>query len=276
MPGATTSRSYGRRVPSASVTVRACGSTPVALCAQFDALGADLVIAELLVAQVAQAGDHEVAERAGGVGRVRFDQRHRQPRSRRLSARAQLAPAKPPPITTTRPRALRQRRSENASGGERAGQVSRRVRRRGACSHCFRRPARRTTRRSPRSRRRRSPWRSRSITVAGRCSAAEGPHRRHDLAAPADRPAAARALDRGACRVAARARGRARRRLGGAGSRRNAATQIAIPSRAETAPATLHAADNAELPPRCLRRHADRGSSAASCGCACRSRRRSR
>ena len=42
------------------------------------AFGGDLVIAELLRLDVAQAGDHFVAERAGGEGAVRLDQRHLQ------------------------------------------------------------------------------------------------------------------------------------------------------------------------------------------------------
>ena len=40
-----------------------------------DAFGGDLVIAELLRLDVAQARDHLVAERAGGENAVRLDQR---------------------------------------------------------------------------------------------------------------------------------------------------------------------------------------------------------
>ena len=39
-------------------------------------LGGDLVVAELLLLEVAQPGNDAVAERAGGECRVRFDQRH--------------------------------------------------------------------------------------------------------------------------------------------------------------------------------------------------------
>ncbi len=56
--------------------MRAVASTPVALvCAMRDAVAGDLAVAELLLLDVAQAGDHVVAERTGGVDRVRLDQR---------------------------------------------------------------------------------------------------------------------------------------------------------------------------------------------------------
>ena len=67
------------------------------------AIGGDPVIAELLRFDVAQARDHLVAERAGGEGPVRLDQRHLQFAVDLVaSARAQAAPPKPPPITTMR------------------------------------------------------------------------------------------------------------------------------------------------------------------------------
>ena len=51
------------------------------------------------------SGDHRVAERAGGVGWICLDQLTELCASSCRSARAQLAPPKPPPITTTRARA---------------------------------------------------------------------------------------------------------------------------------------------------------------------------
>ena len=41
-----------------------------------DAVGGDVLVGELLCAQLAQAGDHPVAERTGGERRVRLDQGH--------------------------------------------------------------------------------------------------------------------------------------------------------------------------------------------------------
>ena len=61
----------------------------VAACAHHgDAAGGDLVIAELLRLDLAQARDHVVAERAGGEGPVRLDQRDLQFRIDLLAARA--------------------------------------------------------------------------------------------------------------------------------------------------------------------------------------------
>ena len=53
-----------------------------------DAVAGDLAVAELLLLDVAQAGDDVVAERAGGEGRVRLDQRHVEPFVERFATRA--------------------------------------------------------------------------------------------------------------------------------------------------------------------------------------------
>ena len=75
-------RRRGRRV-------RACGSIFVAgLRDDRHAFGGDAVIGELLRLQFAQAGDHLVAERAGGEDAVRLDQRHLQSRDRAAATRA--------------------------------------------------------------------------------------------------------------------------------------------------------------------------------------------
>ena len=77
MPGASTSRSYGRRAPSASVTDRAGGvDGGRGRAGDDDAVGGDALVRELLRGQLAQAADHRVAERARGERRVRLDQRH--------------------------------------------------------------------------------------------------------------------------------------------------------------------------------------------------------
>ena len=117
----------------------------------------------------------------------------------------------------------------------------------------------------------------RSMIVPGRCSGAECQHRRGD---PRRRPAGQtrhRRLDRGARRMAARARTRARRRFGARlALRRKAGTRQTDADTAARGPSSpVHRASC----PRDLRISAcpsDRGSSAASSGCACRSRRRSR
>ena len=72
-----------------------------------DSLGCDLLVIELLGLEIAQAGNDLVAERAGSESLAGFDQRVTAVRgSSRLTARAQVAPAKPPPTTTTRPPAF--------------------------------------------------------------------------------------------------------------------------------------------------------------------------
>ena len=68
-----------------------------------DAGVCDAQVAEALCGHVALTDDHFVAERTGGEGRVGFHEHHVDVRigSPQEGARA-VAPAKPPPITTTR------------------------------------------------------------------------------------------------------------------------------------------------------------------------------
>ena len=93
-----------------------------ALRGQFDPGGAQLVVAELLVAQIAQPGDHEIAERAGGVFGIRLDQRHGETRVEALQgAGAGRAGKAAADHDDPRRGALRQRWSaEPRSGGQHA------------------------------------------------------------------------------------------------------------------------------------------------------------
>ena len=83
---------------------RACGSTRGRRReGERHAVGGDLVVVELLRLSSRKPGDDAVAERAGGEGRLASTSVTVMRGSSRFSARAQVAPAKPPPTTTTRP-----------------------------------------------------------------------------------------------------------------------------------------------------------------------------
>ncbi len=112
--------------------MRAVASTPVAVdLGERHAVAADLVVAELLLLDVAQAGDDVVAERAGGVGRVSLDQRDVEPgidpfRHARRGEAGKAAPdhhdpaaARPGPASAAIPtrRCRRQPRRRRIDGG---------------------------------------------------------------------------------------------------------------------------------------------------------------
>ena len=103
MPGASTSRSYGRRAPSASVTDRADASTAVAAVRATvmpsAATGAYVNCCALSSRRPAITALLNGQAVKVALGSIRVTA---MPGSAFRRARAQLAPAKPPPTTTTR------------------------------------------------------------------------------------------------------------------------------------------------------------------------------